>query len=146
MAKKAPAAKSASKRTQPMSDEHKAALAEGREQGRAVKRYLEALAAQRPRRGRKRSPESISTRMTVIDERLPSAEPLERLHLEQDRADLQQGLDALAGPGEDLATIEGEFVAVAAAYDQRKGISYSTWRTVGVEPRVLREAGIGRGS
>ena len=28
-----------------MSDSHKAALAEGREQGRAVRRYLEALEA-----------------------------------------------------------------------------------------------------
>ena len=36
-----------------MSDAHKEALAEGREQGRAVRRYLEALEANKPRRGRK---------------------------------------------------------------------------------------------
>ncbi len=42
-----------------MSAEHKAALAKGREEGRAVRRYLEALEEQRPRRGRKRTPESI---------------------------------------------------------------------------------------
>ena len=47
----------------PISVEHKAALAEGRNQGRAVRRYLEALEAQRDRttaaggRG-KRSPQS----------------------------------------------------------------------------------------
>ena len=38
-----------------MSDEHKAALAEGRAQGRAVRAYLEALEANKPRRGRKRT-------------------------------------------------------------------------------------------
>ena len=48
------------KRTRsPMSDSHKAALAEGREQGRAVRRYLEALEAHKLKRGRKRTQESI---------------------------------------------------------------------------------------
>ena len=41
--------------TRTMSDDHKAALAEGRAQGRAVSRYLEALAANKPKRGRKRT-------------------------------------------------------------------------------------------
>ncbi len=39
-----PAAAAAAKSPRPMTDEHKAALAEGREQGRVVRRYLEALA------------------------------------------------------------------------------------------------------
>ena len=43
----------------PMSDEHKAALAEGRNQGRAVRNYLEALDQNRPKRGRKRTTESV---------------------------------------------------------------------------------------
>src|SRR5689334_9539098 len=42
------------KKTRAMSDEHKAALAEGRAQGRAVRLYLEALEANKPKRGRKR--------------------------------------------------------------------------------------------
>ena len=37
------AAAAAAKSPRPMTDEHKAALAEGREQGRIVRRYLEAL-------------------------------------------------------------------------------------------------------
>lgn len=142
MAKKAPAAK----KTRAMSDEHKAALAEGREQGRVVKRYLEALAAQRPRRGRKRTPEGVRKRLAAIEERLATADALNRLHLEQERSDLQQELQATSDGGDDLGALEADFVAVAAAYGQRKGISYSTWRSVGVEARVLREAGIGRGS
>src|ERR1700689_982496 len=43
----------------PMSQAHKEALAIGREEGRAVRRYLEALEAHRPKRGRKRSQETI---------------------------------------------------------------------------------------
>ena len=59
----------------PMSDEHKTALAEGRDQGRAVRRYLEALEANKPRRGRRRSPESIAKRLAAIETDLPTADP-----------------------------------------------------------------------
>jgi hypothetical protein len=38
------AAAAAAKSPRPMTDEHKAALAKGREEGRVVRRYLEALA------------------------------------------------------------------------------------------------------
>ena len=37
----------------PMSAEHKAALAAGRQQGITVRKYLEALEAHKPKRGRK---------------------------------------------------------------------------------------------
>ena len=43
-----------------MSNEHKQALAEGREQGRGVRLYLEALEKNRPKRGRKRTSDSIT--------------------------------------------------------------------------------------
>ena len=46
-----------------MSDEHKAALAEGRTQGRAVRNYLDALEATKPKRGRKRTPDSVKKRL-----------------------------------------------------------------------------------
>ena len=50
-----------------MSAAHKAALAKGREQANAVRAYLDALEANRPKRGRKRTPESISKRIAAID-------------------------------------------------------------------------------
>ncbi len=50
-----------------MSDAHKAALAEGRAQGRAVRNYLEALEAHKPKRGRKRTPDSMKRRLAKID-------------------------------------------------------------------------------
>src|SRR5690606_39660524 len=50
----------------PMTDEHKAALARGRAEGRIVKEYLEALRASKPKRGRKRTPDSIKKRLAAI--------------------------------------------------------------------------------
>ena len=127
----------------PMSDEHKAALAEGRNQGRSVRRYLEALEAHKPKRGRKRTPESMQKRLDRIDTELVSADPLKRLQLIQERLDLKAELDA-AGEKVDLSGLEKEFVAAAAAYSARKGISYAAWRELGVEASVLKQAGISR--
>ena len=39
----------------PMSDQHKAALAKGRAEGKIVREYLEGLRATKPKRGRKRT-------------------------------------------------------------------------------------------
>ncbi|MDQ6796418.1 MAG: hypothetical protein M3011_00095 [Actinomycetota bacterium] len=138
------AAPPAAKPNRSMSDEHKAALAEGREQGRAVRRYLEALEAHKPRRGRKRNPDNIARRLERIDEELPGADPLSRVHLRQERIDLERELSA-GSQKVDLEGLEAEFVSAAGPYSLRKGISYDAWREVGVEPRVLKAAGIGRG-
>src|SRR4029450_4096322 len=73
-------AESTRKRT-PMSNQHKAALAEGRDQGRAVRRYLEALEAHKPRRGRKRTPESMKKRLSTVEAEIAVADPLKRVHL-----------------------------------------------------------------
>ena len=129
----------------PMSDEHKAALAEGRNQGRSVRRYLEALDAHKPKRGRKRTTESMRKQLNRIDAELPSADPLKRLQLIQERLDLKAELDA-AGTKVDLTGLEKDFVEAAAAYSRRKGISYAAWRELGVEPAVLKRAGIKRTS
>jgi hypothetical protein len=135
---------SAHKRT-PMSDEHKAALAEGRDQGRAVRRYLEALEAHRPRRGRKRTPESMKKRLTAVENELLTADPLKRLHLIQERLDLQSALET-SDAKVDLEALEKEFIAAAGPYSARKGISYSAWRELGVPSPVLTKAGISRGT
>lgn len=126
-----------------MSDEHKAALARGREEGRAVRRYLEALEEQRPRRGRRRTPDSIQRRLSVIEEKLETADPLSRLHLRQEQANLEAELEHADG-GDDLDDLEEQFIAVAASYGDRKGISYSAWRSAGVSPQTLQRAGIRR--
>lgn len=127
-----------------MSDAHKDALAEGRDQGRAVRRYLEALESHRPRRGRKRTSEGIQRRLAAIDEKLPAADALSRLHLSQERMNLAAEL-ASTGEAFDIGELEAGFIAAAGPYSQRKGISYEAWREAGIEPRVLKAAGIGRG-
>ncbi len=128
-----------------MSAEHKAALAEGRAQGRVVRRYLEALEAHKPKRGRKRTPESIQRRLSGIDAEIAEADQLKRLQLVQERLNLTAELEA----GEDkvdLAGLEAEFVSSAKPYGNRKGISYAAWRELGVPAAVLKTAGISRAS
>lgn len=143
MAKKA-AAKKAAPLRRSMSDAHKAALAEGREQGRAVRRYLEALEQHKPKRGRKRTPESVERRLQDIESGLVDASPLDRVHLMQERLDLQAEVAAMNGDAGDLQALEEEFVQAAAAYGSRRGLSYIAWRKAGVPPAVLRRAGITR--
>jgi hypothetical protein len=126
-----------------MSSTHKAALAEGRHQGRVVRRYLEALEQHRPKRGRKRTIESVRTRLATVNDGLASAEPLTRLHLLQEKADLEAELARASSTGE-LVALETAFVGVAKTYGRRKGIGYNAWRAAGVSAAVLRRADIGR--
>src|SRR6478736_1792956 len=131
------------KKTRTMSADHKAALAEGREQGRKVRYYLEALDAHKPKRGRKRTPDSIRKRLDKIETELETADALKRVQLVQERIDLGEELSA----GEqvmDLSELEADFVEVAAAYSDRKGITYAAWRESGVDASVLKQAGISR--
>jgi hypothetical protein len=128
-----------------MSPSHKEALALGREQGRAVRRYLEALEAHRPKRGRKRTPESIQKQLGAIEARLGSADPLTRVQLIQERMNLQNEL-ATKQTTVDMTALESGFVKAAKAYGERKGISYAAWREAGVDPAVLKKAGISRAS
>lgn len=126
-----------------MSDAHKAALAEGRSEGHAVRRYLEALDAHRPKRGRKRNPDNMQRRLQQITAEMEAADPLKRLQLVQERIDLDAHLNA-ARATVDLTELEKDFVAAAQGYSQRKGISYSAWRELGVPASVLKDAGVGR--
>lgn len=126
-----------------MTDAHKQALALGREQGRAVRRYLEALEAHRPKRGRKRTPDSIKRRLADISNRIEDADPLTRLQLVQERMNLEAELSTKA-EAVDLVALEDGFVAAAKEYSDRKGITYAAWREAGVDASVLRRAGLQR--
>ena len=128
-----------------MSDQHKAALAEGRNQGRAVRNYLEALEATKPKRGRKRTPDSIKKRLDAIDAAMADADKLTELKLRQEKVNLERELEA-GSVAVDLSALERDFVAVANAYGNRQGITYQVWRETGVPAAVLKKAGIGRGS
>jgi hypothetical protein len=132
-----------SRKKTPMSADHKAALAKGREEGRTVRRYLEALESNKPRRGRRRTPDSIRKRLATIDSTMPSVDPLSRLHMVEEKQRLEAELSH-TGDTVDMASLEKSFIRVARIYGERKGISYSAWRTVGVSAAVLQQAKIPR--
>jgi hypothetical protein len=134
------------KKKRVMTKAHKDALAQGRAEGIAVRQYLEALEANAPKRGRRRTPESIDKRLAAIDAALADAGALKRLQLVQEAADLKAERTSLANAETvDLSSVEKGFVKNAKAYGQRKGISYGSWRKVGVPADVLKKAGITRG-
>ena len=124
---------------------HKAAMAEGRVEGRVVRDYLDALKNSKGRPGRKRTPESVARRLKAIDAELDDANPVRELELVQERFDLEAELATMQNKV-DPKELEAGFVKVAGSYSARKGISYAAWRAVGVEPAVLKKAGISRSS
>jgi len=121
-----------------MSEDEKAAR-------RAVRTYLEAIEAQRPRRGRRRTPESIQKRLTAIDADMKTVSVLKRLELTQERLNLQAEL-AAGDNTVDMDALRADFVAHAKTFGESRTppISYRAWRTVGVDAATLTEAGIAR--
>ena len=126
-----------------MSADHKAALAQGRSEGRGVRDYLAALRANKPKRGRKRTPDSIKKRISGIEDQLATADPLTEVKLIQERFNLSRELETMDSQI-DLQSLEDGFVDVASSYSARQGISYAAWREVGVPASVLKRAGVGR--
>ena len=126
-----------------MTADHKAKLQVGRTEGKAVREYLEALRANKPKRGRKRTAESVAAQLASVDAELVDADPVKELQLVQKRMDLEAELASM-GDTIDMAALEASFVAVAKSYSERNGISYAAWRQVGVEAAVLKSAGISR--
>ena len=128
----------------PMTEEHKAALAKGRMEGRIVRDYLEGLRATKPKRGRKRTTETIQKRLDAVETELSSASPIDELLLVQERRDLEAEL-AVKSNTIDMDALEADFVTVAKSYADSKQISYASWRDVGVPASTLKAAGITRG-
>jgi hypothetical protein len=130
----------------PMSETHKEALAEGRNHARIVGRYLDGLEANKPKRGRKRTPDSVKKRLATVTDELKDSGGLTRLNLLQERRDLEVELATMQAGTPDLSGLEKEFVKVAKDYSSKKKISYGAWREFGVPPEVLKKAGITRGA
>lgn len=123
-----------------MSAEHKAALARGRAESRAIKGYLNALAARKP--GRPVTKESLQKRLENVNGKLAQAsDPLERVELIQSRLDIEKALTEVTS-GDDLDTLQKGFEKHAKKYSERKGVSYTAWRELGVPASVLRDADI----
>lgn len=139
VAKKATGRKSPAK----MTASHKSALAEGRQQANAVRAYLDALEANKPKRGRKITPDTLRSRIETLNAKILSVKRSARLELVQERLDLERKLETWEAPI-DIAALERTFTRVARKYAERKGISYHAFREVGVSATVLKAAGIAR--
>jgi hypothetical protein len=125
-----------------MSDEHKAALAQGRREGRAVKHYLKLVGSRRP--GRPVTKDSLEKRIASLSEKITAeSDPLKKLELIQSRIDAEDQMEDIS-EAVDADAVEKEFIEVAKSYSERKGISYSAWREAGVSAQTLREAAIPR--
>ena len=124
-----------------MSTSHKKALANGRTEGRIIREYLEIVEATKPKRGRRRTPESITRRLSVINTELKTADAVTKVRLIQERLNLRRELAAMKSKSE-IETAESKFVKVARSFSQRNDITYDAWREFGVTPTVLKRAGI----
>jgi hypothetical protein len=126
-----------------MSDEHKAALAKGRTQGKAVRDYLAALEIGR-KPGRRQDRSSVEARIPDVQAQIDAEpDPAKRVDLIQKRLDLEEQLIAFADEP-DIEALEQDFIDAAAEYSERKGITYTAWREAGVPAPVLKQAGIRR--
>ena len=126
-----------------MSKTHKDALANGRVEGRVIREYLEIVEATKPRRGRRRTAESIAQRLAVIAAELKTTDPVTKVRLIQERLDLRTELASMKSKSE-VATAEAKFIKVAASFSERNEITFDAWREFGVTAAVLKKAGITR--
>ncbi len=127
-----------------MSDEHKAALAQGRLESRAIKAYLSVLGSRK--RGRPVTRESLTARIERIKSQIAAeTNPLKALDLRQARLEAEQRLVGI-DDAVDIEALEAGFVAHAATYSDRKGITYAAWREAGVPAVALKKAGVARTS
>ncbi len=126
-----------------MSEDHKAALAKGRAQGKAVRDYLAALEQER-KPGRKLDRATIESRIAEVQATVDAEpDPAKRVELIQKRLDLEERLVEMQEEP-DLEALEKGFIDVAAEYSERKSISYTAWREAGVPAAALKAAGIKR--
>ena len=124
-----------------MTAAHKKALANGRNEGRIIREYLEIVEATKPRRGRRRTPESIARRLSAIASELKIADPVTKVRLIQERLNLRTELASMKTKAE-IAAAEARFIKVARSFSERNDITFDAWREFGVTPAVLKRAGI----
>ena len=108
-------------------------------------RTLEALAANKPKRGRKRTKETVQRQLDEVSAQIGPAAGLSKLELAQRRIDLAAELEAF-DVTVDLSDLRRNFLKPARPYAESKGISYSRGGRPGSQAEDLKAAGITRGS
>jgi hypothetical protein len=140
-AKKTPKAAAKRRGVKKLSPQHKAAMAAGRVEARHVSAYLDALEANRPRRGRQRTAATIKKQLAQVRSELRDATAMRRLELVARRMELESELETKSTNG-DLSQLRKDFVKYAAGYARRKGIPKQAFREAGVPAADIRAAGI----
>ena len=129
-----------------MSDDHKAALARGRESRKAVEAYITALAeVNKPKpRGRQKTAEQIEEALATARKSLAEAGPMEKLVFASQEITLEKELAAKRTEAEpvDLSVLEAGFIEYGREYAEAKGIVYGAWRQAKVPRRILQVDGI----
>jgi len=122
-------------------------MASGREAASAVNAYLKAFEAQKPKRGRKVSIDDLQRRLVAASEEAGKAAGTAKLLAIQTVADLEKRIEDLADTTSDnIEDLEVRFLKYAKAFSESKGITYATWRKMGVSADLLKKAGISRSS
>jgi hypothetical protein len=124
-----------------LTPQHKAAMAKGRTEARHVAAYVDALEANKPRRGRQRTEATIQKQLTQVRLDLRTATGMQKLELVARRIELEGELDAKQARS-DLSGLRKNFVKHAASYAKRKNIPKQAFREAGVPAADIRDAGI----
>jgi hypothetical protein len=124
-----------------LSAQHKAALAVGRTEAHHVRAYLDALDANKPRRGRQRTAEAVKKQLVAVRTDLRDATGMRKLELVARRLELESELESKSARS-DLSELRKNFVKYAASYAKRKGIPKQAFREAGVPAADIRDAGI----
>ena len=125
-----------------LAPEHKTAMAQGRNDTRAIRNYLDALVADRDSRGRRTSRKGLEAKLDSVEEAIKMADDsLRCVMLLQQRISLTTELQEL-GVVVNIEHLEAEFVKIVGPYSERKGISFQAWREFGVDNKVLKAAGV----
>lgn len=125
-----------------MSAEHKAALAKGRVQSRAIRDYLNML--EQDGRRSNMSADQLNAKIHELHSRIDETDdPARRVELIQRRIDLEEQLNSVED-APDSDALEKGFIDAVKEYSERKGLSYFAWREVGVPAAILRAAGMAR--
>ncbi len=123
-----------SKTGRKLTEDHKAAILEGRRQTRVFNQYVKALSQSSPRFGSGLSIEKRKELDDLIHDKHTS--PMERA----DALLILQAADAVAEF--DIETLEGQFKQIAPELCARKGYNRKVLKELGIPARVLNEAGI----
>ena len=120
---------------------HKKKVFDAKSESQRISHYLRALETRKNGRRPKKNPDVLERRIVSLQKYLKEATGLRRLQAVQRIRDMRRQEAELADAG-NFGKYEADFVASAAAYSEKQGIEYGSWREVGVSAAVLKKAGI----